>query len=162
MTEPDDSARQLLRHCLATLAYRCRKVVAETPEGFATFAAGQGTRTPVAILAHVADLVDWAGWLAKGQKGGKNSTPGSWESEVARVYDNLAALDRLLASSDPLAVPAERLFQGPLADAFTHVGQIALLRRLAGAPVRGENYFRAEITMGRVGWDQAPARFEFD
>ena len=70
--------------------------------------------------------------------------------------------DEYLASDAPLACEAEQLFQGPIADALNHVGQIALLRRLAGAPIRAENYYRAEITRGRVGMEQTPPRREFD
>ena len=73
----------------------------------------------------------------------------------------LNALDAYLASDKPLHAPVEKLFQGPIADALTHVGQIAVLRRLAGSPVKGENYFVAEITAGRVGHDQAAPKREF-
>ena len=54
------------------------------------------------------------------------------------------------------------MFQGPIADALTHIGQIGMMRRMAGAPVRGENYFKADIAAGRVGAEQSAPRFEFD
>ena len=92
----------------------------------------------------------------------KDSGPSGWEAEVERFHAALAAFDAFLASDAPLAAPPQRIFQGAIADALTHVGQIALLRRLAGSPVRGENYSRAEIVAGRVGAEQAPARREFD
>jgi len=91
-----------------------------------------------------------------------DSAPLPWAEEVGRFFAGLAAFDEYLASDGPLQSPAEALFQGPIADALAHVGQIALLRRLAGTPVRGENYHKAEIVSGRVGPEQAPARREFD
>jgi hypothetical protein len=81
---------------------------------------------------------------------------------VQRFFDGLGRLDAYLASDAPLGAPPEKLFQGPLADALTHVGQLAMLRRVAGAAVKGENYFKADIAVGRVGADQPPPRREFD
>ena len=157
-----DTKRAMLRHTVATLAYRGGKAVRGTPEGFGGFSAGEGLRTPVQILAHVGDLLDWALSMARGDKRFNESVPRAWDAEVARFFEGLAAFDAYLASDEPLGVPPEGLFQGPVADALTHVGQIALLRRLAGAAVRGENYFRAEIVAGRVGAEQAAPRREFD
>lgn len=157
-----DTKREMLRHCVATLAYRGGKAVRSAPKGFDGFAAGAGLRTPVQILAHVGDLLDWALSMARGARRFNESAPLGWDEEVARFFDGLAAFDAYLASDAPLGVPAEGLFQGPLADALTHVGQITLLRRMASAPVRGENYFMAEIVAGRVGDEQAAPRREFD
>lgn len=151
-----------LRHTVATLAYRGGKAVRNVPSGFASFSAAPGTRTPVEILAHIGDLLDWAVGLADGRHEWHDSVPLPWEEEVARFFAALERFDKRLASEAPLGFPAEKLFQGPVADALTHVGQIAMLRRMAGGPVRGENYFRANIETGRVGTDQnAPVR-EFD
>ncbi len=157
-----DAKREFLRHTLATLAYRGGKAVRGVPPGFAAFAAGPGSRSAGQILAHVGDLFDWALSIARGQQAWRDSAPLPWDEEVARFHAALGAFDEYLASDQPLGAPAEQLFQGPVADALTHVGQIALLRRLAAAPVRGENYFRAEITAGRVGPEQAPPRRELD
>lgn len=157
-----DARREMLRHTLATLAYRGGKTLRDAPEDFGSFRAGETTRTPAEILAHVGDLLDWAHNLARGSDAGHNSTPLPWEDEVSRFFAELEKLDSYLASGAPLGSPAEKLFQGPIADALTHVGQIALLRRMAGAPVRGENYFKAEIAAGRVGPEQAAPRREFD
>lgn len=162
-TSPETpTAREYLRHTLATLAYRCGKVTRGVPESFAAFKAGDGARTPIEILAHIGDLLEWALGLAKGQRKWPEWTPGTWASETARFHDKIAAFDRHLASDVPLAASPEKLFQGPVADALTHVGQIAYLRRLAGIPIRGENYFVADVTTGCVGPEQPPARFEFD
>lgn len=157
-----DPKRELLRHTLATLAYRGGKAVRGAPAGFAEFRVGPDTRTPARILAHIGDLLDWALWLARGEHRWKDSEPLPWDAEVERFFAGLAALDAYLASDAPLGRPAEALFQGPVADALTHVGQLTMLRRLAGSPVRGENYARAEIVAGRVGAEQAAPRVEFD
>jgi hypothetical protein len=162
VTETTLDSRRLFRHTVATLAYRGGKVLRDAPESFGSFCAGGTTRSPVAILAHIGDVLDWALWIAKGEQGGKTAEPGTWESEIRRFFDNLSALDDYLASEQPLHCTAEALFQGPIADALTHVGQIALLRRLAGVPVRGENYFKADIAAGRVGPEQSPPVREFD
>jgi hypothetical protein len=159
---PADPKRELLRHTVATLAYRGGKAVRGAPDGFSGFRAGEKTRTPGQILAHVCDLLDWALALAKGKEKWRDSAPLAWDREVARFFAALEAFDRQLACDAPLGCPAEKLFQGPVADALTHIGQIAMLRRLAGAPVRGENYYRAEIVAGRDGAEQAAPVREFE
>src|SRR5262245_51067977 len=161
MTEPSNdqlTQRALLRHAVATVAYRGGKAVANAPAAFAAFSAGETSRTPAQILAHIGDLFDWALGLAKGQYAWHDSTPLEWEQEVARFYATLQKFDDYLASDAPLLAPVERLFQGPVADALTHVGQLTLLRRLADAPIKGENYFKAEIAAGRMGTAQSTTR----
>jgi hypothetical protein len=154
--------RQLLRHTVATLAYRGGKTLRGAPEGFSGFRVSETTRTPGEVLAHIGDLLDWALSISQGKQEWRNSQPQSWELDSQRFFAALAAFDAYLASGEPLGAPMEKLFQGPIADALTHVGQIAILRRMAKAPVRGENYFRAEIVAGRVGTDQAAPKREFD
>ncbi len=151
-----------LRHAVATLAYRGGKALRGAPEDFAAFQVATATRTPGQILAHIGDLLDWALGLADGKHVWHDSTPQPWEQDVARFFATLRKFDRRLASKKALGFPAERLFQGPVADALTHVGQIAMLRRLAGCPVRGENYFLAHIVAGRVGAKQKAPVKEFD
>lgn len=157
----DDAARNLLRHTLATLAYRGGKSVRGAPPEFASFKADATSRTPAQILAHIGDLLDWALSLAKGQQAWHNSEPLPWDDEVARFHRGLGDLDAYLASSEPLHEAPEAIFQGPIADSLTHVGQIAMLRRMSGAPMKGENYHRAAIAVGRVGADQPAPRREF-
>lgn len=157
-----DPRLESLRHAVATVAYRGGKALRGAPADFAEFRVAAGTRTPIEVLAHVNDLFDWALHLAEGEHVWQDSTPIAWAAEVERFFAGLAAFDHRLATGRPLGFPAEKLFQGPVADALTHVGQLTLLRRLAGAPVRGENYFKAEIAAGRVGNDQTPPRREFD
>ncbi|MGA2118241.1 MAG: hypothetical protein ABSH56_26250 [Bryobacteraceae bacterium] len=150
-----------LRHTVATLAYRGAKTLRGAPADFGDFLAGESTRTPRRILAHIGDLMEWALSQANGTETWHDSEPAAWEAEVARFHQTMAALDARLANAEPLAVPAERLFQGAIADAIAHVGQLALLRRLAGAPIKGENYSRAQIEPGTVGPEQAAPRREF-
>ena len=156
-----DPAVSMLRHTLATLAYRAGKALAGAPPEFASFEVCAGSRTPAEILAHMGDLFDWALSLADGKHEWHDSTPLGWHDEVARFFRTIASFDARLASGEPLARPAERLFQGPVADALTHTGQIAMLRRMAGCAIRGENYFKADIAIGRVGPEQPAKRVEF-
>jgi len=153
--------KQFLRHTLATLAYRGGKAVRNAPAEFANFRAADGVRTPGEILAHVGDLLDWALSIAAGQQKWHDSKSSGWDPEVRRFFEGLKKLDDFLASGEPLHAPMEKLFQGPIADALTHVGQIAMLRRMASCPVKGENYFVAEIESGRVGGDQVAPKREF-
>jgi len=157
----NDPGRQLLRHTVSTLAYRAGKTLRGVPESFATFAANENCRKPVQILAHMGDLFDWALSIAQGKQAWHDSAPLPWSQEVERFFKTLEAFDGYLASEAPLAASPEKLFQGPVADALTHTGQIAILRRLAGCPIRGENYYQAEIVAGRVGHDQAAPMREF-
>lgn len=143
-----NSERDLLRHILATLAYRAARVLEDAPENFASFD-GAG-RQPTQILAHMGDLFDWALSMAEGNQHWRNSEPLAWPAEQRRFFASLKAFDAYLISSERLRAPIERLLQGPVADALTHVGQLAMLRRLAGYPIRGENYYVAEISIGQV------------
>ena len=162
MDLPDSRGIPLLRHTLATLAYRAAKTLRGAPNGFQHVRAAPATRSAGQILAHISDLVEWARRAADGQMDWRESQPDSWEREVARFFSALKALDDRLATQVPLACPPEKLFQGPIGDVLTHVGQLATLRRMAGSPVRGENYFRADIMTGRVGMEQSPPVEEFD
>src|SRR5213594_2941680 len=162
MTPTSDPARQLLRHTLATVAYRGGKALRGAPDHFASFHLGDKTRTPAQILAHMGDLFDWALSIAKGQQTWHDSTPLPWNAEIERFFAAIKKFDDFLASGEPVHGSVEGIFQGPVADALNHVGQIAMLRRLAGSPILGENYFRAEITAGRVGPEQSAPRREFD
>ena len=134
----------------------------KAPESFASFRLDDKSRTPAGILAHIGDLLDWALWLARGEHRWHDSTPLPWEQEVKRFFGALEKFDDYLASDLPLGSPPGKLFQGPIADALTHVGQLMMLRRLSGSPVKGENYFKADIVEGRVGPEQSQQRVEFD
>jgi hypothetical protein len=155
-------SRIMLRHLLATLAYRAVKVLRDVPADFGGFQAGPAARRPVQIVAHMGDLMSWAVTLAHGDYVWKAEGCGDWDTEVERFLGRLAELDRAL---EPGALPPgaeEKLIQGPLTDALTHVGQLAMLRGLAGCPVRPESYARADIVVGRVGLAQSAPVREFD
>lgn len=150
-----------MRHTLATIAYRGGKAVRGAPPEFAEFRIGDNPRTPAQILAHIGDLMDWALSMAEGKQKWNNSAPLAWDDEVRRFHAALQALDDHLNSTRAVAVSPEALFQGPIADALTHVGQLAMLRRIAGCPMKSENYYRAEIVAGRVGAEQSAPKKEF-
>ena len=154
-----DEKREFLRHTLASLAYRAARAVEGAPEEFASFD-GAG-RTPVQILAHMGDLFDWALSISRGEETWHSSEPLSWSEEKRRFFVALEAFDALLASEELIQAPLERLFQGPVADALTHTGQIAMMRRLSGFKKLDEDFFRAEVAVGQVGVDQPAAVLQY-
>jgi hypothetical protein len=147
-----DEKRELLRHTLSALAYRATRALENAPEDFAGFD-GAG-RKPAEILAHMGDLFDWALSTAAGHERWRDSKPLRWAEEKLRFFASLQAFDAYLASAEPLHASIERLMQGPVADALTHVGQLAMLRRLAGSPTRGENFYVAAVAAGQVSAEQ--------
>lgn len=150
-----DGKRELLRHAVATVAYRAARALEDAPAEFAGFA-GCG-RTPAQILAHLGDLFDWALSQVKGEERWRTSAPLAWNEEKARFFAALEAFDSALAAPGSIHVSEDVLLQAPVADALTHVGQLAMMRRLAGSPAHGENFAVAKIAAGRVGADQAQA-----
>lgn len=156
-----DAKREMLRHALATLAYRGGKAIRGAPAGFAEFRAAAGVRAPGKLLAHLGDLMQWALTICMGRREWREAEPQAWEKEVGRFFESLKKLDDYLASAEPLHVAPEKLLQGPLADSLTHIGQIAMLRRIAGEPMKSESYYEAEIVTGRVGTEQAKPKREF-
>ena len=142
--------RELLRHLVATVAYRGGLAVADAPEGFAGFHVNETTRTPGELLTHIGDLLEGSLHLVKGELVYLMSTPLPWKEEIARFFSAVKEFDSYLASNGSLACPIEKLIQGPIGDALTHVGQIVMLRRIAGKPVRAEAYFTVEIIAGEV------------
>ena len=151
----------MLRHTVAALAYRCSRAVDGASAEFGAFRASPKTRTPCEIVTHMGDLFDWALQLADGKHAWHDSPPLEWSDATARFFTALEAFDRRLASAEPVS-EAEGLFQGPIADALTHVGQLAMLRHMAGCKMRGENYFVADIQVGIASAAQAPPAREFD
>ncbi len=152
----------MLRHAVATLAYRGGKALRDAPDDFGSTRVSIATNSALDTLSHIGDLLEWALSITEGQERWPESATRAWGLETERFFAGLARLDAYLASGECLGATPEKLFQGPIADALTHVGQLATLRRLAGAPVRGENYYVADIEIGRVGPEQAAARREFD
>ena len=145
-----DLKREVLRHMVATVAYRGGVAIRDASESFATFRAQETTRTPGEIMAHIGDLLEGSLYLLKGEMVFLTSTPLPWKDEIRRFFSAAKALDAYLATEAPLACPVEKLVQGPIGDALTHVGQIVMLRRMAGSPIHPEPYFTAEIVAGEV------------
>lgn len=156
------TSREFLRHTVATLAYRAEKVLRDVPDGFADLRASPTTRTPFQILVHLGDLLEWGERMARGERRWQHVPCRDWLEARERFFRGLGALDRALAASDAAGSTDQAIFQGPVADALTHVGQLAMLRGMAGTPVRPESYARAEIKVGIVGTEQSSQRTEFD
>ncbi|MCC6989416.1 MAG: hypothetical protein IT181_10480 [Acidobacteria bacterium] len=161
-TPLDPAARQLLRHTLATLAYRAGKVLRDAPADFAAFRLTPASRSAVEIVSHMVDLMAWAERLARGEYRWEATGVNDWDTAVDQFFAGLAGVDAALADTSAAPFAAGVMFQGPIADALTHVGQLAMMRGVAGEPVRPESYARATIEPGRVGLDQAPPGREFD
>ena len=157
-----DSPREFLRHTVATLAYRAEKVLRDAPDEFADLRVSTGTRTPHQILTHLGDLMEWGERMAHGERRWQHVPQVGWQGARDRFFATLAALDLTLAEAPSGSLPEEAIFQGPVAGALTHVGQLAMLRGMAGTPVRPESYARAEIRVGVVGTEQSARRTEFD
>ena len=153
----------LLRHTLATLAYRALRALQPAPAGFSAFRAAPGSRSAGEILAHMGDLLDWAAGLLGGDSTWREMPPGEWDADQDRFFAALTRLDQALQQGGETVQDkvVMRLFQGPIADALTHVGQLSSLRRLAGAPVQAENYFVADIAVGRTMQIQPPPKRTF-
>jgi hypothetical protein len=159
--EPD-AVRQIARHTLATLAYRASKAVRNAPADFGGFHIGPATRTPNEILTHMGDLMDWALTMAQGRTRWRDGPVQGWSENAQRFFSSVTALDKHLADASVEIPVLLQLFHGPIADAITHTGQLTMLRRLAGSPVRGESYQLALIAAGQTGIDQPPPQREFD
>ena len=153
--------RAFLRHSLATLSYRAGKAIRSAPADFSAVRAGPDSRSAGELLAHMCDLLDWALTQAQGRQRWADTPVQSWDADCTRFFAALHDFDSHLAGDAPLGMPAEVLFQGAVADALTHTGQIGMLRRLAGSPIKGENYAKADIVAGRVGPEQAAPNWEF-
>jgi len=141
----DDASRRMLQHFLAALAYRTQKALRGAPESFAEFQAGENVRTPHELVRHMTSVVGYARTMLHGGTFSPSRLP-SFREEVARFHDTLAALHADLGDRSLKAqITDEQFLQGPLSDAMTHAGQLALLRRLAGAPVASEDFIFANV-----------------
>jgi hypothetical protein len=151
-----DEKRELLRHFLAALAYRAQKALRGAPSEFGGFSVAEGVRTPTQLVRHMTSVLGYARTYFVGGRYWPDPLP-SLPEEVARFHEILDDLGRHLRGGTPLSqgMSPERLLQGPFADAMTHVGQLAMLRRLAGSPVAPENFIVADIATDRCGPHQA-------
>ena len=152
-----EESPRLLRHFLATLAYRTQKALHDSPESFDSFRAAPGVRTPHELLRHMTSVLGFARARLGGGTYRAELLP-TFQEEVARFHATLADLSECIASAEFKDVRPENLLQGPLADAMTHAGQLAMLRRLGGSPVPPENFIVADITAENVGPDQPRPR----
>jgi len=156
----NDDTRQLLRHFLATLAYRTQKSVRSAPDHFGTFDAGHETRTPTEIVRHMTSVLVFARTFVVGGEHHRPDPLSTLAEEIDRFHAVLGDLSADLEHGNALlhGMTPERLLQGPFADAMTHAGQLAMLRRLAGVPVPPEDFSEAAIATERVGPDHAGPR----
>src|SRR5690349_3729413 len=151
---PDE--RRLLRHFLAALAYRTQKALRDAPAEFGDFEAGEETRSPKELVKHMTSVLGYARTFFVGGQYRPGPLP-TFREEVERFHEMLESLASHISQADPLAdqTTAERLLQGPLSDAMTHAGQLAMLRRLFGSPVAPENFIVADVDAQRLGVAQA-------
>ena len=160
------TARQLLRHAVATIAYRGGNALRNAPATFADYRCGDSMRTPGQILAHIGDLLEWSTRMVQGDESLRAAwrplPATTWNQDMDRFYAALSALDASLQGDRPMGISAAILFQGPISDVITHIGQLAMLRHMSGAKVKSEVMVRAEIVVGRVGPEQTTSQFEFD
>jgi len=147
----------LLRHFLAAIAYRTQKALRDAPEDFGDFYAGNHVRTPSEVVRHMTSVLGYARTFFVGGEYRPQPLP-TLAAEVERLHELLLDLSVRLADSPLKGIQAELLLQGPFADAMTHAGQLALLRRLAKKPVPPENFIEAEISQDRLGQDQRMPR----
>lgn len=149
-------SRRLLRHFLAALAYRTQKALRDAPDDFGVFRAGTHVRTPHELLWHMTGLMGYARTFFRG---GDYAPPpvATLADEIQRFHEQLEGLSRDLGDAAlTCRLTDEQLLQGPFADAMTHAGQLAMLRRLAGRPVPSENFIHAAIDAANVGANQPP------
>ena len=147
-------SRRLLQHFIAAIAYRTQNALREAPDGFADFRAGPTVRTPHELLWHMTRVVGYARTMLRGGEFKPPAEP-TFDAEVGRFHATLTALHADFADAGlKAAITDAQFLQGPLADAMTHAGQLAMLRRLAGSPVPPEDFIHADVRAERVGTDQ--------
>lgn len=144
----------LLRHFLAAIAYRTQKALRDAPASFPDFDAGHQVRTPAQILRHMTSVLGYARTFFIGGTYRPDPLP-TFSEEMTRFHHMLEDLAGHLSSDTQMALSPEQLLQGPLSDVMTHVGQLALLRRLAGTPIPPENFVMADVNRDRLGMNQA-------
>jgi len=157
MTEADRTQRDLLRHFLAALAYRTQKALRGAPPEFGRFDPGHRVRTPMELVRHMASVLGYARTVFRG--GSYRADPlESLEAETGRFHGMLEDLSKHLEAGDDCEISLEQLLHGPLADAMTHAGQLAMLRRLHGSPIPPEDFIFADVDATNLGTEQAAPR----
>lgn len=148
MKDSHAGGAETLRCYLAGLVFRFEHVTAGTGEEFAKFEAGHGVRTPQQIVRHMTGLV----LLARDQfeeVAGRRPEPLPWPEEKSRFVATVWDFDTLVSKGSGLredrSIPSmAHVWNGPLSDLMTHVGQLATLRRLAGDPVPAVRYSQVD------------------
>ena len=150
-----NASRRLLQHFLAALAYRTQKALRGAPASFGEFDICSNTRTPHELVWHMTGLMGYARTMLRG---GTFEPPrlATFGDEIARFHDTVQALWSDFGDPSLTAqISDEQFLQGPLSDAMTHAGQLAMLRRLHGSPVPSENFIFADVSAANVGRSQA-------
>ena len=153
-----DESRRLLQHFLAALAYRTQKAVRGAPASYAEFSAYTHSRTPHELVWHMTGVIGYARTFLHG---GEWAPPrlDTFADELQRFHDTLEQLGADFANPAlAAAITDEQFLHGPLADAMTHVGQLAMLRRMVGSPVPSENFIMADVRADNLGADQPEPR----
>ncbi|MGD8566066.1 MAG: hypothetical protein PVF96_06935 [Candidatus Bathyarchaeota archaeon] len=143
----------MLRHFLASIAYRATKAIKDAPEIYPNLYIGKGVKTPLRIVHHITGVLKYAHSFFE-HYDTTYSDIKSWDAEINDFYNILRQLDKSLQKKKPNQVTEEQLLQGPLSDSMAHVGQLLLLRRMADSPVPSENFIFADIKKEKVGPDQ--------
>ena len=147
--------RDCLRHFLASIAYHATKAIKDPPENYPELDVGNGARTPRRILHHITGVLTYAhSFYTHYETTWFKEEP--WEQEIENFYSILERLDASITETDPREVSHLQLLQGPFSDSMAHVGQLLMLRRIAGSPVPSENFIYADIRCGAVGRSQPP------
>lgn len=154
-------SRALVSHLLAAIAYRTQKALRDAPASYPDFSAGGRVRTPVEILRHMTSVLGYARTFKVGGTYPIKPEPlEDFAAEQRRFHEMLELVRDSLDEDGSLGTltPAQ-LLQGPFADVMTHVGQLAMLRRMVGAPVAPENFIFADVRADRLDVNQpAPAQ----
>lgn len=144
---------EMLRHFLASIAYRATKAIKNAPDNYPTFNLGKGVKTPLRILHHITGVLTYAHSFFEHYETTHFEVK-SWSAEINELYKILSKLDVSIQEKNPNKVTEEQLLQGPFSDAMTHVGQLSMLRRMVDSPIPSENFIFADIRKGEVGPDQ--------
>src|SRR5690348_18455129 len=126
----DPSKRELLVHFLAAIAYRTQKALRNAPPEFGEFRPADGVRTPAELVRHMTSVLGYARTFFTGGSFWPDALP-TLTDEIERFHQTLADLGSYVQSDEhKCSLTAVQLFHGPLFDAMTHSGQLAMLRRI--------------------------------
>lgn len=147
------SKREMLRHCLAALAYRTQKALRNAPADFGEFRVAPDVRNPRELVKHMTNVLGYARTFFIGGEYRPPSLP-TLDEEVERFHEILDSLSSHFSTGEFSTMSPERFLQGPLSDAMSHAGQLAMMRRLYDAPVPPENFIMADIHANNVSEHQ--------